>query len=62
MINKKLKTKMILQVHDELLFEVPSNEKDLIIDIVTNKMMDAIKFKVPIIVDSNFGSSWFEAH
>ena len=61
-IDNKLKTKMILQVHDELLFEVPKNEKDIIEDMVTSKMVDAIKFKVPIVVDSNFGSSWFEAH
>ena len=61
-IDNKLKTKMILQVHDELLFEVPKNEKDIIEDMVTSKMVDAIKFKVPIVVDGNFGSSWFEAH
>ena len=61
-IDNKLKTKMILQVHDELLFEVPKNEKDIIEDLVTSKMVDAIKFKVPIVVDGNFGSSWFEAH
>ena len=62
MIKSKLKTKMILQVHDELLFEVPIDEKDLIIDMVTSKMVNAIKFKVPIVVDGNFGSNWYEAH
>ncbi len=62
LLNKKLKTKMILQVHDELLFEVPFSEKDIIENIVTNKMIQAISFKVPIVVDGNFGSSWFEAH
>ena len=53
---------MILQVHDELLFEVPKNEIDLIRDIVTNEMERAISLNVPIKVDSNYGKNWYEAH
>ena len=60
--NKNLKTKMILQVHDELLFEVPKSEKDDIIQLVKDCMENAMHFKVPIKVDYNYGTSWYEAH
>ena len=52
---KSMKTKMILQVHDELLFEVPSDELDEVYKIVTLEMENAIDFNVSIKVDSNFG-------
>ena len=58
----KYKTKMILQVHDELLFEVPQCEKDQIINLVKENMENAMKFKVPIKVDCNYGINWYEAH
>jgi len=61
-IKQNLKTKMILQVHDELLFESPNDEIDLLIKLVTNKMSNAIKFRVPIVVDCNYGHNWYEAH
>ena len=59
---KNLKTKMILQVHDELLFEVPDFEKDKIIQLVKESMENAMKFKVPIKVDYNCGQTWYDAH
>ena len=59
---KDLKTKMILQVHDELLFEVPNFEKDKIIELVKESMENAMKFKVPIKVDYNCGETWYDAH
>ena len=59
---KRYKTKMILQVHDELLFEVPENEKDDIIDLVKYNMENAMRLKVPIKVDCNYGINWYEAH
>ena len=59
---KNLKTKMILQVHDELLFEVPDFEKDKIIQLVKKSMENAMKFKVPIKVDYNCGQTWYDAH
>jgi len=62
MKKNKYKAKMILQVHDELLFELPKEEKDYIEKIVIDSMVNAIKFTVPIVVDSNFGNSWYEAH
>ena len=59
---QKYKSKMILQVHDELLFEVPKDEKEDIIKMVKNKMEGAMQLNVPIIVDCNFGENWYEAH
>lgn len=62
-INKyKLKSKMILQIHDELLFETPKFEKDKIINLVVEEMEKAIKLDVPIKVDYNSGLNWYEAH
>jgi len=59
---KSIKTKMILQIHDELLFEVHKSELDTVIKIVKNEMENAIDFKVPIKVDFNYGLNWYEAH
>jgi DNA polymerase-1 len=58
----KLKSKMILQIHDELLFETPKNEKENIIKMVVGEMENAINLDVPIKVDYNFGDNWYEAH
>jgi len=60
--DKKIESKMILQIHDELLFEVPKDEINLVEDIVTNEMEKAINFIVPIKVDSDYGKDWYEAH
>ena len=57
-----MSSKMILQIHDELLFEVPENELENVHEIVIFEMEKAINFNVPIKVDSNYGNSWFEAH
>ena len=57
-----LKSKMILQVHDELLFDVPFDEQEIIKPIVRKGMENAVKMNVPLIVDMNFGHSWLEAH
>ena len=57
-----LKSKMILQIHDELLFEYPVEEKDILVSLVKNSMESAMKLKVPIIVDYGFGKNWYEAH
>jgi len=58
----KLKSKMILQVHDELVFEVPQNEVDVMKKLVKEKMESAIKLSVPIKVDMGTGDNWLEAH
>lgn len=57
-----LKTKMIMQVHDELVFEVPEEELDEVKDLVKEKMETAIPLKVPVVVDMGVGKNWYEAH
>lgn len=59
---EKLKTRMLLQVHDELLFEVPEGEKDAIIPLVREEMENAVKLDVPLKVDIRIGKNWAEAH
>ena len=60
--NDKLKSKMILQIHDELLFEYPLDEEEHLISMVKKSMENAMSLNVPIIVDYGFGKDWFEAH
>ena len=55
---RKLKTRMVLQVHDELLFEVPANEKDEAAALVRAEMEGVVKLKVPLVADLSFGPNW----
>ena len=55
-----LKSKMIVQVHDELVFEVEAGEEEKIQAIVRNKMENAYKLNVPLVVDDSFGNNWYE--
>ena len=57
-----IRSKMILQVHDELNFSVYPEEKDQVERIVIEEMQGAINLKVPLIADSGFGDNWLEAH
>lgn len=59
---ENLKTKMILQVHDELNFNVPENELEQVRNIVREEMENAWTLKVPLIADSGVGNNWLEAH
>ena len=59
---KKLATKMIMQVHDELVFEVPNHEVDIVKELVQKEMENAIELLVPIKVDIGIGNNWLEAH
>ena len=59
---KGLKTKMILQVHDELLFDMYLPEKEEVIDLVVYEMENVVKLKVPLTVDYGIGRNWLEAH
>ncbi len=59
---KKLKTRMILQVHDELVFEVFESEKEIVQEIVQHEMESAINLSVPVVVDIGWGKNWAEAH
>lgn len=61
-IKQNLNSKMILQVHDELVFEVPHNELDIMRDMVVHTMENAVHLNVPLIVDSGYGDDWLEAH
>ena len=56
------KTKMLLQVHDELLFEVPEEEIEPIKALIKEKMESAMKTKVPLSVEVGVGNNWLEAH
>ncbi len=59
----KFKTKMILQVHDELIFDVPKEELEKVMPIIEKKMAQAIpNLKVPILVGMDSGNNWLEAH
>ncbi|MDR0385138.1 MAG: DNA polymerase I [Prevotellaceae bacterium] len=60
--DKKLKTTMILQVHDELVFDVYKPELDEIRQIVINEMQNAAQLSVPLIVECGTGANWLEAH
>ena len=57
-----LKAKMILQVHDELDFSVPMEEKEKVEQIVLQEMEGAYKMKVPLVADAGWGKNWLEAH
>lgn len=56
-----LKTKMLLQVHDELIFDVPDDELNIIIDIVREIMENVYKLSVPLKVEIDYGRDWYEA-
>lgn len=61
-LNKeKLKSKLILQVHDELILNVKENEEEKVRALVKEEMENAVKLKVPMEVDINEGSTWYEA-
>jgi len=57
-----LKSKMLLQVHDELLFEVPENEVQQMMKLIKHEMENAVSISVPLIVDISTGKNWVEAH
>ena len=58
---KNLKSKMLLQVHDELIFNVYKDELDIVKDIVYNTMTKVIDLSVPLDVDIEVGNNWYEA-
>ena len=61
LIEKNLKTKMLLQIHDELLFEVPVEEKDSVFGLLKDQMESVVELKVPLVVSGGFGPNWEEA-
>ena len=58
----KMQSKMILQVHDELVFDAHLDELDTLKAIVQDKMVNALPLSVPVIVEMNTGDNWLEAH
>ena len=59
---QNFKTKMILQIHDELLFEVPDEEIGDVKDLVLSEMENALPLDVPVVVEWGVGESWYHAH
>ena len=57
----KIKSKMIIQVHDELIFDCLNEEKDIVIQIVTDAMENALKLNVPLKISLSYGNNWYEA-
>ena len=60
--NENWKSKMLLQVHDELVFDVPKTEVETLKSMVKTEMENAFKLDVPLVVDIGIGSNWLEAH
>jgi len=60
MKEQKLKSKMLLQVHDELIFDCPKEEKDTLSKIVKETMENCVTLKVPLKVSTDFGTDWYE--
>ena len=57
-----MKSKMILQVHDELVFDAHRKELKILEELVSEKMREAIQMTVPVVVDINTGDNWLQAH
>lgn len=64
MEQKQMKSRMILQVHDELIFDVHKDEKEVLREMVIDLMQNAMTLinEVPVVVDTGFGKNWLEAH
>ncbi len=60
--DENLQAKMVLQVHDELVFDVPETEVDTVRQLVCEEMMQAVPLDVPLVVDVGVGKNWREAH
>ena len=57
-----LKSRMVLQIHDELLLEVPEAEIDAARAVLTEEMQGVMELSVPLTVECNYGKTWLEAH
>ena len=62
LIKELPETKMIMQVHDELIFETPQNNADEVLGLMKNMMEAAVKLDIPLIADAEIGQNWNEAH
>jgi DNA polymerase-1 len=59
---ERLASRLVLQVHDELVPEVPEAEVDLVREMVVREMAAAADLKVPLVLDTGMGANWDEAH
>lgn len=59
---EKMKSAMVLQIHDELVFEVPEEEREKAKKIIKEEMENAVELKVPLEVEIGEGRNWYEAH
>ena len=59
---RKLKSKLILQVHDELVIEAPEEEIEISKELLVRNMQNVIKMKVPLKAEAGIGKTWYEAH
>ena len=59
---ENLRTKMVLQIHDELVFDTPREEVDRVKEIVRREMEGALDFGVPLEVGIGVGANWLDAH
>ncbi len=62
MRERRLQSRMVLQIHDELLFEVPPQELEIMKEIVRKEMESVVSLSVPLTVECNYGDNWLEAH
>ncbi len=62
MAEEGLKSKMVLQIHDELLFDTISSEREILMSIVKEQMEHVTELSVPLTVECNYGKNWLEAH
>jgi len=62
LVEEDLRSKMILQIHDELIFEMHPSEESKLRSIVENCMINASTLEVPLVVDMGIGNNWLEAH
>ena len=62
LLENKMQSKLLLQVHDELVFEIVKEEEKVMKDLVSGEMMNAIKFNVPLEVEIGVGENWLVAH
>jgi len=59
---QKLQTRMLLQVHDELVFDVPKTELEIVKPLVKEAMENAFTLAVPLVADLGVGDNWLDAH
>jgi len=62
LVEQGMQSRMMLQVHDELVFDVVKSEKDTLVPLIVRRMETAHTFSVPLTVDVGEGSNWLEAH